>query len=416
MKVPSFSLPKHRSVTIAIVVAGVVSMALMSWYATAVVPDGNWFFTGHYACHFCDIDSRIRDVLTVKNGGVLYTSIDHREYFTYPTAALFLFWPLIWFSHFWAVTGWNFLTLLCYAGLVALGWRHVRGTLTWRTLGVSMMATTLGVMIFPTMALCLAMGQTASMLAIMVALDYLAIRGRGRGVLTGIAAAIKLYPALVVLVWLYRRQWREAFTAIGSAVATTLLAWIIWPRHSWDFFHRMLSGREVSHFHAKIHWRSTSSSPYSFFFRPPFNGSAWESTLGMLTLIAVALFSVWLAARLWKRGYPLSSLVVVVMGSTLSAPVVWDHYFVWVLLLPLVALEVGFKSPAGLAALWSTILLMVPWGLARDENFSDIGFTPTTVFIFFVRNALLFGSLLILATLAKVPERTTTELTAPQSN
>jgi alpha-1,2-mannosyltransferase len=403
MKVRKPSPTPRQLVTLAVLLSGTLVIMGLAWYTTKRVPHNNWLFTGHYACSFCDINSRINDVMTVKHGGVLYSADDHHQYFTYPTAALFLFWPLTWVSHFWAVTGWSFITIASYAGLVMLGWRQVRGALTWRTAGVILWATALGVTIFPTMSICLSQGQTASFLALVVALDYLAIRGRSQGVLTGIAAAIKIYPIIFIGVWIARRQWRQAITALLSGALTTALAWVIWPKHSTTFFfHRLTSGREISHFHENIHWRSSSSSPYSFFYRPPFDGGAWESTAGLVACLVVAIFGIWLGVRLWNRGYRLTSFVAVLIGSTLGAPVVWDHYFAWVLLLPLVAYEIGWRRPAAWVALGALVVLMVPWGIFRDENFSYVGFTPMTVVLFFIRNALLFSSLGLLLLAARL--------------
>jgi alpha-1,2-mannosyltransferase len=397
MKVRKPSLTARQLVTLALVITGTLVLMGLAWYTTKRVPHNNWLFTGRYACSFCDINSRMEDVMTVKNGGVLYSYYSHHQYFTYPTAALFLFWPLTWFSHFWAVAGWSFITLVSYAGLVMLGWRQIRGALTWRAAGVILWVTALGVTIFPTITICLSQGQTASILAVVVALDYLAIRGRAQGVLTGIAAAIKIYPIIFIGVWVARRQWRQVITALASGAATTALAWVIWPKHSTTFFfHRLTSGREISHFHSNVHWRSSSSSPYSFFYRPPFDGGSWESSAGLMACLAVAIFGIWVGVRLWNRGYRVTSFVAVLIGSTLSAPVVWDHYFAWVLLLPLVAYEVGRRQPTAWMALSALVALMVPWGVIRDENFSYVGFTPMTIALFFVRNALLFTSLGIL--------------------
>jgi len=397
MKVRKPSLTTRQLVTLALVITGTLVLMGLAWYTTKRVPHNNWLFTGRYACSFCDINSRMEDVMTVKNGGVLYSYYSHHQYFTYPTAALFLFWPLTWFSHFWAVAGWSFITLVSYAGLVMLGWRQIRGALTWRAAGVILWVTALGVTIFPTITICLSQGQTASILAVVVALDYLAIRGRAQGVLTGIAAAIKIYPIIFIGVWVARRQWRQVITALASGAATTALAWVIWPKHSTTFFfHRLTSGREISHFHSNVHWRSSSSSPYSFFYRPPFDGGSWESSAGLMACLAVAIFGIWVGVRLWNRGYRVTSFVAVLIGSTLSAPVVWDHYFAWVLLLPLVAYEVGRRQPTAWMALSALVALMVPWGVIRDENFSYVGFTPMTIALFFVRNALLFTSLGVL--------------------
>ena len=131
------SLTARQLVTLVVLLSGTLVIMGLAWYTTKRVPHNNWLFTGRYACSFCDINSRINDVMTVKHGGVLYSADDHHQYFTYPTAALFLFWPLSWVSHFWAVTGWSFISIVSYAGLLMLGWHRVRGPLTLRSAGVS---------------------------------------------------------------------------------------------------------------------------------------------------------------------------------------------------------------------------------------------------------------------------------------
>ena len=54
--------------------------------------------------------------------------------------------------------------------------------------------------------------------------------------MAGLAAAIKLTPAVAILVLLARREWRAAATMAGSAVGLTLLAALAAPAESWEFF------------------------------------------------------------------------------------------------------------------------------------------------------------------------------------
>lgn len=59
---------------------------------------------------------------------------------------------------------------------------------------------------------------------------------KGRGVASGLAAAIKLTPAIAVLIFLLRRQWRSAITMVATSLTVTLLSWIISPSESARFF------------------------------------------------------------------------------------------------------------------------------------------------------------------------------------
>src|SRR5699024_4942311 len=67
------------------------------------------------------------------------------------------------------------------------------------------------------------------------------LRGRGRwwgGTLTGLAMAVKLTPAVFLLYFVLRRDWRGLATAIGSALAFTGIGHLLAPEDSvryWTF-------------------------------------------------------------------------------------------------------------------------------------------------------------------------------------
>lgn len=81
-------------------------------------------------------------------------------------------------------------------------------------------------------------GQVNAQLMALVAVDLLVVpsSSRWRGVLSGLAAAFKLTPAIAVLFLLARREWRAAATMTGTAVGVTALAWVVSPTESAQFF------------------------------------------------------------------------------------------------------------------------------------------------------------------------------------
>ncbi|WP_276567340.1 glycosyltransferase family 87 protein [Actinomyces ruminis] len=81
-------------------------------------------------------------------------------------------------------------------------------------------------------------GQINAVLMMLVALDLLVVppSSRLRGVLAGLAAAFKLTPAIAVLIFLARREWRATATMIGSALGVTALSWLASPQESAQFF------------------------------------------------------------------------------------------------------------------------------------------------------------------------------------
>ena len=80
-------------------------------------------------------------------------------------------------------------------------------------------------------------GQINLLLMALVVLDCLVERPRWpRGLLIGIAAAIKLTPAVFLLYLLLRRDVRAAVTTVVAGAVATLLGFLVAPAESWRFW------------------------------------------------------------------------------------------------------------------------------------------------------------------------------------
>jgi alpha-1,2-mannosyltransferase len=358
------------------------------------VPKGNWLFSGHYALGFGDLRSRFKDIWRLHHGFNLYSNHDHHQYFTYPPAALFVFWPLSWASLRVDFLVWTLLTETALAATIALCWAKVRPGRPWLIAAGSIWGALASFAIFPPLSIHLAVGQLGIFLALMLALDYLAVRGLARGVLTGVAAAIKIYPIVFIVAFALRREWRAAGTALASGAATTALAWAVWPSATWTFFHRQLfSGGELNHFLKNHHWIATSSSPYTVFFRWPFSGGTGAGALGWAASLAVVALGLWAGQRLWRRRRHVSSFVMVLGASVLAGPVTWDHYYTFAPLMVFVVLENLDLAVLAWTAGAAMVLYAVPWQLARNESLSVHGFSARAGLILLARNALSLATL-----------------------
>ncbi|WP_375503655.1 glycosyltransferase family 87 protein [uncultured Jatrophihabitans sp.] len=86
-------------------------------------------------------------------------------------------------------------------------------------------------------------GQVDLLLAAMVMVDLVGRRGaRGEGVLVGLAAAIKLTPAIFVGYLLLRRRFRAAGTAAVTFAVVTGGSWLLLPHSSTKYWTDSLSG------------------------------------------------------------------------------------------------------------------------------------------------------------------------------
>lgn len=379
---------------------GLGILALLSWYVEWHVPHSSWLFSSQYAQPFKDLTYRIDNVRSVEHLGILYyKDINKLQYFVYPPAALWMFWPLTWVSLALGEFLWTLTSLLALALLIAAAARnacHWRWAKCW---AVSLLvATPLSAIVLVPVDVHLALGQVGLYLAALATVDILCIRTkRFRGVLTGITAALKIYPIVYFFIFFAKREWRALGNAIGSLLAVTGVAWAVFPRYTATFFvHRLLSGGELRHYWHNAHWISSSSSLYTFFFRQPFNGAshAWERDAGLLccvVVIALGLFATW---RQLREGREVAALLCIALASTIGSPVAWDHYFFWIVLAPFVLVErerlPGWRSAAlvcyGIASL-------VPLRLGRNEDLSHRAYDLTFLVIFTARNAFIVVSL-----------------------
>ncbi len=368
---------------------GVVALVVLALFIRAYVPHHNWLFSGHYALGFGDLLSRTRDIWRIHHGSNVYSLHDHHQYFTYPPAALFIFWPLSWATFHTDVLIWTLLCLFALAASIAIVWRTVAPQGPWTVAAGSLWGTVASVMVLPVISIGLALGQLGLLLMLMLVLDYLVLRAPAKGVLTGVAAAIKIYPVVFIVSWLIRREWRPALTALASGALTSAAAWAIWPHFTATFVNRqLLSGRELTHFLHNLHWRATSSSPYTIFFRWPFHGGPYASLVGWLASLAAVALGLWAAQRLWRVGARASSFVMVMGASVLAGPVTWDHYYTFAPLLVFVAYENRRRIALAITAVAALVVYAVPWQLARNESFSVTGLSAHELLIFVARNAL----------------------------
>ena len=174
------------------------------------------------------------------NGNSLYDWYalpDYKMYpFTYPPFGAWALSPLTWFDYETAARLMIMAIALQTAVIVALigrslgwSWGSAFAIAPWAAILVQQCLEPF------TQSVGFAQVNTAMMALVMI--DVAAPPSwKGRGVASGLAAAIKLTPAIAVLIFLLRRQWRSAITMVATSLAVTLLSWVISPGESARFF------------------------------------------------------------------------------------------------------------------------------------------------------------------------------------
>jgi alpha-1,2-mannosyltransferase len=220
----------------------------------------------------------------------------------------------------------------------------------------------------------LAFGQVGIFLVALVVLDLVpgprvfSRRLLPEGTLTGLAAAIKLTPAIFLLFLLLAGKRRALVVASGSAVSVTLASAILIPQRSAEFWGRLVQG-DTGLGHSIIYY--TNQSVMADVVRVLGLG-AGSARVGLAASAVVALIGV-LAAVLWHRQGE-TGLAVNLCGvaGLLASPVSWLHHFVWVvpLAVSLVLDSSGRRRrlPRGLLVLgW----VFIGWVAAAPRGLTD---------------------------------------------
>jgi alpha-1,2-mannosyltransferase len=196
----------------------------------------------------------------------------------------------------------------------------------------------------------LAFGQLGVFLVALVVLDLapgprvFPRRLLPEGVLTAVAAAIKLTPVIFVVYLLVVRKFRAFWVAVVTGTAVTLASAAIVPAASYEFWTRLARG-DTGLGHSIIYY--TNQSVMADIVRI-FGLGPEPAIIGLVLSCAVAVAGVW-AAALWHRlGDVRLAINLCGIAGLLASPVSWLHHFVWVVPLAMSLLERRPVSPRSL--------------------------------------------------------------------
>ncbi len=334
-----------RLVAAARAVASAPVVTILGWlvllvpaYWSLVDDNGQWLFKLDSFVYYEAVHQWL-------DGGDLYSWYanpgQHLWPFTYTPLAAWVIAPLTWMSYQSATVLLIAATPLCaavtaYAVLrqLAVAPQMARTLAPWLAL--------IGVIALEPFPKTMEYAQVNAILMALVAVDLFLVpdRSRWRGALSGLAAAIKLTPAVAILVLLARREWRAAATMAGSAVGLTLLAALAAPAESWEFFTSAM-------------WDPGRAGFADYSGNQNLKGaiarglpeSTWNLTWAACSLLAVV--AAWFLCRRLDRlrgagdeaggpgqddGLILSLQISVVMAlGLLISPISWSHHWVWCL-------------------------------------------------------------------------------------
>jgi alpha-1,2-mannosyltransferase len=369
---------------------GIVALLVMAWLVKHSL---SWSLTSPYRHGFQDLMGRLSNVEKLRDTGNIYLPIGAAEAFTYPPGAILFFWPILWLPVQDLAFLWTAVSLVALAATLVAVIDHLLHKSLLVTVGIACWTAVLSAIVLAPVSECLEWGQTATILVCLVVVDALVINGSAKGVLVGAATAVKIFPGLIILFWLVRREWRAAVTSLVTTAGITVLACVLWPASASTFLFRLLLGAGDYDKFTNVANSLASSSLIAMFQRPPFHVNFLD-VYGELTVVAVVVVATLIGAeRLWRHDFQLSAVVLILITSVIGSPIVWDHYFAFAPLFFLMPFELGWKSPLARTAVVSGLVMVVPWFLFRQPA----GRTWwTATYAFGARNALLLAGLAVI--------------------
>jgi alpha-1,2-mannosyltransferase len=197
------------------------------------------------------------------------------------------------------------------------------------------------------------LGQVNLLVVLLVVADMTLDLPLPRGVLVGLAAAIKITPIILIPYLFLTRQSKAGWRATGVFVAAALVGAAASPHASWRYWSHEL-------------WT------------PAHTGNvAWIGNQGIVGVVARALghqlsatstftlvvvtggIGLAVASVAYRRWSPLLGLLVVEATESLASPVSWSHHFVWVVLL-IAWLALGADRPTH-GDRWAVGVAVVFW-------------------------------------------------------
>jgi alpha-1,2-mannosyltransferase len=250
--------------------------------------------------------------------------------FTYPPFALLLFSTLAVVPATVAVALWWTLNLIALVAFVFFAFQSVT-TLPLRVLlPASLVITSASCLWMEPVRSSLAFGQINFLLMLAVIVDIIAVRSPVRGVLVGLAAAVKLTPLIYIAYFFVTMKTSSIVRAVGAFVVATLIAWLVLPSDSATFWlHQAFSPGHKGGAKGNI-----NQSLFGFLGR--FSTSLGSSMIVLWLALSLVTFAlgVYCARRYVADQRFIEALLALALTEVLISPISWPHHWSWIILLP----------------------------------------------------------------------------------
>ncbi|MDX8140625.1 mannosyltransferase [Lentzea sp. BCCO 10_0061] len=268
--------------------------------------------------------------------------------FTYPPFAALVFLPLSALPWIAAKVVWQVLSLVCLWWLVRTALKLLADKAeqpydgTWRRRALLWTAIALW---FEPVRKTLDFGQINLVLIAGTFAAMVATRQAVAGLGVGVAAGMKLTPAISGLYFLVTRRWKAALWSVAGFAITVALGFLVSAGDSWRYWFELLGAADrVGPVGSVINQSLRGALSRSL-------GYDVEMSWPWLLAAAVSVALTWFALRAAvKAGDTLAAVIIVQLFGLLVSPISWSHHWLWVI--PLVLWLVHGRRNLVLAGVW----------------------------------------------------------------
>jgi Glycosyltransferase family 87 len=301
----------------------------------------------------------------VTEGLRLYLVQAHANWFTYPPFAAALFVPLTGLPAVIVVLAWELATVAAFAWACVLALRLARCPSSKPAVAAVIGAGLLLEPVYHTIYL----GQVNVFLLALVLTDIWRVaRGKRAGVGTGLSAAIKLTPAIFIVLLLLTRRVKDALIAAGTFAACVVIGFLVNPSASRLYWTRLFYDT------SRVRVTYISNQSLDAAAARILGGVTHVGTWYLAIEVIVGVLGLAIATTLGSADDWLGAAAVTGTTGLLISPVSWTHHWVWIMPVLIVLLRGGAASRVAAACGYLLFVLAPMWWTPHPGDNAQYGF------------------------------------------
>ncbi|WP_436788133.1 glycosyltransferase 87 family protein [Yinghuangia sp. YIM S10712] len=298
--------------------------------------------------------------------------------FIYPPFSAYIFYklPFGFGGLQWAMTVTSFVSL---AVIVWAAWGMLGHRRTWGRVGITLL-TFAAVVWFEPVAWTLIWGQVNLVLLALVLVDLsFPDSRRWKGIGIGIAAGLKLTPAIFVVYLIITRRFRAAAVAVGAFLATVAFGFLMIPRASKEYWTNL--GEISNKVNGELSVGTLNNQSIKGMLTRLIDNETVVTGIWLVLCAAVVVIGLLAAAKASLAGRELLGVVIVGALSLLVSPISWSHHWVWVVPAFILLVHTAYRRATRLwwAAVGAFFVFYASWPMkinALGEWDDNVPFQP----------------------------------------